>query len=357
MNFLSKIPSSGHQNATDTVAPPKAAHSLWISWNAHRRTTGLCAAWQVPLHIIRSERKGLGRWIDQAVETLKLLRQHRPEILFVQNPSLVLTVLATLSRRVFAYYLVVDAHNEGVRPFARPGAFVAWLTRRLLNGADVTIVTNAALARDVSIAGGRPLVLPDGLPVPPVPARKSRAMGDAPHVVVIASFRTDEPIAAILAAASTMPEIQFAFSGDARRFRKHHVELPPNVRFTGYLLDRLYWQLLSQAGVICDLTLKPDCLVCGAYEALAMAKPMVLSDNPPTREIFGSAAVLTGNEPESIAAALRTALEQRNQLAADAREVREEFRARWQTQADATWDVIRAGAAAASRLTAGGTHR
>ena len=35
-----------------------------------------------------------------------------------------------------------------------------------------------------------------------------------------------------------------------------------------------------------DLTLKPNCLVCGAYEALALQKPMVLTGNPATRDLF-----------------------------------------------------------------------
>jgi glycosyltransferase involved in cell wall biosynthesis len=309
------------------------------------------------LHIIRSKRNGLRRWIELAVDTLKLLHRHRPAILFVQNPSLALTVLAILSRRLFAYYLVVDAHNEGVRPFERPGSVVRRLTRGLLRGADATIVSNAALVRDVSTAGGRPLVLPDSLPVPPALPALRDVIEDAPHVVVIATFRADEPIPAIIAAAAKMPEIRFAFSGDAGKLRKTGIELPANVRLTGFLPDRAYWRLLAQTGVICDLTLKPDCLVCGAYEGLALAKPMVLSDNPPTREIFGRAAVLTGSGADEIEKALRTALEQRERLEASARGVREAFRARWQTQAAATWDAIRAGAVAASRPTPGGVHR
>ena len=349
MSLAGGVPSSGQRTTSSASDRPERTYALWVTWNAHRRTTGLCAAWGVPLHLIRSKRSRLGRWIEQVVDTHRLLRRHKPEILFVQNPSLALTVFATLNRRLFGYYLVVDAHNEGIRPFDRPGAFVGWLTRRLLKGADVTIVTNAALAKDVSTAGGRALVLPDSLPVPPLLAPTSRAIRGVADVVVIASFRSDEPIATIIAAAAAMPEISFAFTGDARRFREKATQLPANVRFTGFLLDHLYWQLLAQARVICDLNLKPDCLVCGAYEGLALAKPMVLSDNPPTREIFGPAAVLTGSAPDEIESALRAALEQRERLEANARELRETFRARWQTQAAATWDAIRAGAAASNR--------
>jgi glycosyltransferase involved in cell wall biosynthesis len=347
MRIVSRVPSSGQQATSSTADSPESTYALWISWNVHRRTTGLCAAWDLPLHVIRSRRGGL-RWVEQAVDTLKLLRRHKPAILFVQNPSLALTVLATLARRVFAYCLVVDAHNEGVRPFHRTGAFAGWLTRRVLRDADMTIVTNAALAPDVSAAGGRALVLPDSLPVPPLVPRP-RVMQNAPDIAVIASYRSDEPIGAILAAAATMPEIRFAFSGDPRKFIKKGINLPPNVRFPGYLVEKMYWQFLAQSRVICDLNLKPDCLVCGAYEGLALAKPLVLSDNPATREIFGRAAVLTSNEPEDIANALRTALEQGDELAANAAEVRETFRAQWQLQSAEAWNIIRTRAAAGKR--------
>ncbi len=329
----------------EAIAPTDSVFSqrlpwLWVSWNVHRRTTGLCAAWNVPLRVLRSAHTNrLRRWFDLASKTVALLRRHRPEILFVQNPSLALSLFAIAMRRLFGFYLVIDAHNEGVRPYDRQGAIVRWLTRRLLKGADLTIVTNAALARDVRAAGGRPLVLCDSLPVPSVLPGKLEF--EAPDVAVIATFRPDEPIAAIIEAAAKMPDVSFAFSGDARRFRIPENGLPANIRLTGFLPDPVYWKLLSEASVVCDLTLKPDCLVCGAYEALALGKPMVLSDNPATREIFGPAAILTGSAPAEIADALRRALEQREELAANARELRASFPTRWQPQSAETWNAIR----------------
>jgi hypothetical protein len=281
-------------------------------------------------------------------ETVQLLRTHRPELLFVQNPSLVLTVLAVLCRSLFSYSLVVDAHNEGVRPFDRPYAAIRWITRRLLRLADVTIVTNDALAADVRAAGGHPVVLADRLPEVPV-LRVTPAV-EAPDIAVIATYRPDEPIDAIMAAAETMPAVRFAFSGSAARYRKSSADLPSNVRLTGYLDELEFWNLLSCATVICDLTLKPDCLVCGAYEALALAKPMVLSESPVNRRVFGPAAIFTNDSPEDIAAALRTALDERERLAAGARELRRAYPIRWQADATAAWDSIQ------SRVTAGRRH-
>ena len=110
--------------------------------------------------------------------------------------------------------------------------------------------------------------------------------------------------------------------------------------------------MLARATVICDLTLKPDCLVCGAYEALAVGKPMVLSDNPPTRDLFGPAAVVTGDAPEAIAAALRAASHDCERLEAGARELRATFSARWQKLADAAWETIEAQCARGRRAAA-----
>jgi glycosyltransferase involved in cell wall biosynthesis len=343
------MPSPDHGIATVTAVPSRRLPALWISWNVHRRTTGLCAAWDVPLRIVRSAHTNrLRRWVGLGAETFTILRRYRPEILFVQNPSLALSIFAITTRRLFGLYLVIDAHNEGVRPYDRQGAFVHWVTRRLLKGADLTIVTNAALVSDVRAAGGRPLVLPDSLPVPSV--LPSKLDIPVPDVAVIATFRPDEPIEAIMEAAATMPEVRFAFSGDPARFRATRTRLPCNVQLTEFLPDPAYWKLLAQARVVCDLTLKPDCLVCGAYEALALAKPMVLSDNPATRRIFGPAAILTGSTPGEIAEALRKALDQEEQLEMNARELRQSFPARWQPQSAETWNAIRKAAADLTRV-------
>ena len=318
------------------------ASSLWVSWSPHRRTSGLCAAWNIPLHVLHPALPGPARWAALPLQTLRLLQRCRPDLLFVQNPSLALTTLAALCRPLFGYRLVVDAHNEGVRPYDRPYAFVEWLSRRLLKSADITIVTNDALAEDVRAAGGRPVTLPDSLPVVPASALTQPRTAAAADVAVVATFRRDEPIDAIIAAAAMLPDVRFALSGPAERYRGTPDTTPPNVRLTGFLDDPDYWELLAQAKVVCDLTLKPDCLVCGAYEALALGKPMVLSDDHATRQLFGPAAVLTQNSPEAIAAAVNRAIAERERLEAGAQELRESFGAEWHEKANAAWRRIEA---------------
>lgn len=319
--------------------------SIWITWHAHRRTTGLSAAWNVPLFVVESARSPPLGWLLKSAGTLRLMRRHRPDMLFVQNPSLLLTLLAVVARPLFAYRLVVDAHNEGVRPFDRPGRVIGRITRYLLGAANATIVTNDALAKDVRRAGGRPVILSDPLPEPPdigEPGNDSAVI----RVAVVATYRPDEPVEAIVAAAAMLPDIRFSFSGDPRRFLRDNPDLPPNVVLAGYLPDRAYWEFLARATIVCDLTLKPDCLVCGAYEGLALAKPLLLSDNPATRSTFGGAAMLTDADPDSIARTVRAAVLHREQLEDDARITRDRYRGQWQDNSVEAWNSICSAAGA-----------
>ncbi len=315
--------AAGRRPGSPSTAPRDA---LWVAWNDHRRTTGLCDAWDVPLEVVRAGIRGPLRWIELPLRTLGLLRRRRPATLFVQNPSLALTALAVLVRPLFGYRLVVDAHNEGVRPYDRPYRAVRWLTRRMLRAADWTVVSNAGLERDVIDAGGRALVLADPLPLAAATRKAARASVD---VVVVATYRPDEPIQALLDAAAALPDQRFAFTGDSRRFGRARPDIPNNVSLTGFLDDADYWDLLRQARVVCDLTLKPDCLVCGAYEALAVGRAMVLSDNVPTRALFGDAAVLTGSAPGEIAGAMRAALDRSDALSTAAARLRDRYPADW----------------------------
>jgi glycosyltransferase involved in cell wall biosynthesis len=318
-----------------------ATTTLWITWYPHRRTSGLCDRWRIPLEVVGARHEGVRKWLHQSLHTLRLLRHRRPDILFVQNPSLGLTILAKLVRPWGRYYLVVDAHNEGVRPYNRTGKWITWLTRRLLSSADVTLVTNDALARDVTAAGGRPLVLPDRLPTPPEfdtdPTAAKPATGE---VAVIATFAPDEPVRELLEAASSLPDVRFAITGKPANFERLRLQLPPNVRLTGFLEDAEYWQLLARAQVVCDLTLMPDCLVCGAYEALALGQPMVLSDNPPTRTLFGGAALFARPDAGNIATAIRDALGQQVLLRTGAQRTREAYRISWEEAASSVWEEI-----------------
>ncbi|MTI98605.1 MAG: glycosyltransferase family 4 protein [Marinobacter adhaerens] len=315
-----------------SLHPHKA---IWISWYPHRRTSGICQEWGVPLKVIDSSRDGVIGWLCKGLKTLNMLRRWKPEVLFVQNPSLGLTILAVLSRSYFKYFLVVDAHNEGVKPFVRSSTFVRRLVRFLLKHADRTIVTNESLARVVTEVGGRAIILPDPLPAPTfTPEYKTFDQQQTNNVVVICTYAPDEPISDILAAAEKLPDKSFVCTGNIEKFNRLGLSAPGNVRFTGFLPDKDYWALLLSADVICDLTLMPDCLVCGAYEALAVGRPMVLSANSATRELFGSVAILSEPTPSTIAGALKYAIDNKSELSKKTAKEAEVYKVKWTSRSE-----------------------
>lgn len=305
--------------------------ALGLTWFEHRRMTGLCEGLGIELHVIQSTRRGWRRYLSLVLPTLQLLRERKPEVLLVQNPSLVLTLLTTLVRPLFGYRLVVDAHNEGVEPYIHKTAAVLKITKWLLRMADLTIVTNSWLASTVERAGGSAFVLPDRLPQVEVAASPIVHDQASLRVAVIATYAPDEPIEAILEAARTLQsKVRLSFTGN---FHKLPLALrqgaPGNVDFKGFLDEEEYWTLLRQSDAVLDLSTMDNCLVCGAYEAVALGRPSILSDNPACRELFQGAAVFAGATTESIVQALQLLRADHQPLTLSTRATAEKLRQRW----------------------------
>lgn len=312
-------------------APPTV---IWISWLAHTRTSEICEALGIPLHTISPTHPGWRRYPGLIRRTLRLLRTQRPRVLIVPNPSLVLTLLCTLLRPIMGYRLIVDAHNEAVEPFLHDSPPMRWLARRLLAAADTTIVTNRALAKIVKDAGGTPLVLPDRIPTP-------RATGSQPlsarfNVVLIATFAEDEPYAEVFDAVGTFGDriTLFVTGNPARLGQSARAELPAHIVFTGFLPDADYWRLLMSADAVIDLTRMENCLVCGAYEAVAVERPAILSDTAAIREHFHRGVIYARNSSADIRQALERMLVDHATLADEIRLLKQDLTQRWSTQAD-----------------------
>jgi glycosyltransferase involved in cell wall biosynthesis len=196
---------------------------------------------------------------------------------------------------------VVDAHTGAFldrrwRHFQR---LQRWLCRR----AATTIITNTHLANMLSAEGADWTMLPD-VPVKYPPAA---APLEKPGflVAVICSFDTDEPVAVILETARALPDVTFRVTGDPRKVERMQLDLPPNLRLTGFLGNAAYGQLLRDADVVMALTTGKHKMLRAAYEAIYQGTPIIISESPMLREEFDTGAILVENTPESIGAAVR----------------------------------------------------
>jgi len=292
---------------------PTTTPVIWIDWARNLRTRSLAERLGVEVVEIRLSGNRLLRYLRSAARTVAAIRRTRPEVVIATNPSLALGFLLLLLRRWYGFVLVSDAHYVGVRDLH------GWpLFQRLLDfhnaSADLVIVTNDGHASYLLGHGCRAYICPD--PLPDLSTRGSVPLSVPPKsVFLVCSFESDEPYEAVFAAFARLRAqgYELFVSGNYKRAQVDPDRFPW-VHFLGYVPEAEYYSYLRSCSVILDLTTLEDCLVCGAYEAMAAGKPLVLSRTRALAQYFGAAAVLTDNTPEAIVANVEQAHLQRLEL-------------------------------------------
>jgi glycosyltransferase involved in cell wall biosynthesis len=305
---------------------------VWVAWERHRRATSLARLLDVPFCPLQSRQPRLLKHPLLAWRTIRLLLRERPSVLIVQNPSIVLALLALTLRPLFRYRLVVDAHNAAVQVGVGPLRHLAPLYRAVQRHADRIIVTNAPLADIVNDNGGRAIVLPDA--VPDFPGVRAGSHSSQRTVTFICSFAEDEPWLEAMSAVERLPEdvTMYVTGRIPTGLARTAVPKSPHLKLTGFLQDPDYISLLAGSDVIVDLTRREDCLVCGAYEAVALGVPLVLSDTAALRSYFRRGVVYAPNTASGIAASIREALERREALRGEVVALRSELAQDWSRQ-------------------------
>lgn len=279
-----------------------ATQAVWIDWGIHTRTRSLTAMLGVPLLEITGGRSRLSRYLSAGFQTLRSIISSRPKVVIATNPSIVLGYLLLFVRRILAFQLITDAHYFGVvAPNGNPlfQRALDWLNRK----ADLVIVTTDAHASMLGLAGAKTFVCQD--PLPTLPHLGPTPLIGGRSVFLVCSFDKDEPFEAAFRAFRELQAegIRLFVSGN---FAKAGID--PNdfawVSFLGFLSLEDYQRCLASSDLVIDLTSLENCLVCGAYEALAARKPLILSDSRALRDYFGNAALLTENSPEAIRASV-----------------------------------------------------
>jgi glycosyltransferase involved in cell wall biosynthesis len=168
------------------------------------------------------------------------------------------------------------------------------------------IVTLPSLEAPFRARGVTTMVIPDPLPDLVVPGSPAPAGDDAdgrPLVVAVCGWGLDEPIEALVASATGRPW-RLVLTGRARR----DLSPPPNVTLAGFLDERAYVELLARADAVVVLTERDDTLLSGAWEGIALERPLVLSGTAALRTTFGDGIVYVDADPASIAGGIDTVL-------------------------------------------------
>lgn len=304
---------------------------IWITWENQRRNRELAKALDIKIHELseidrignRFEKYATGIW-----KTLVLLANERPKIVFAQNPSIVLSFLLVCLKPFARFTVFIDAHNAGLFPKEGRSWLLGKISRYIQSSADLTIVTNEQLKRHVEGNGGRAFVLQDK--IPDIPIRKPSALKGEYNLLFICTYAEDEPYQEVFQAAGKLAQkVCIYVTGN---YKKKNISLesaPGNIIVTGFVPEEEYIQLLNSVDATMILTERENCLVCGAYETLAVGKPMILSDTTALREYFRKGAIYTRNNAADICNAVNMLVDNIEKLRIDASCISKELGIEW----------------------------
>lgn len=218
-----------------------------------------------------------------------------------------------------------------------------WLSKATLKYADLTIVTNDYLRSYINSFSGRAAVLPDKLPA--LETVEKKPLKGLINYVFVATFSEDEPIEEMIAAASVIDESKHIYiTGNYRKYKNIanlQSTLPENVTLTGFISEEEYRSLLSSADVIIVITTQEHTLTCGAYEAVALEKPMILGNTNTIKSYFSMGALYTSVSPDDLAAKINEAGENTARLQAEVKKLKALLETSWKLEFDTVKNIIR----------------
>nr|WP_284048189.1 glycosyltransferase [Marinobacter sp. ATCH36] len=283
-----------------------------------------------------TKRKGILRYIILTFRTVNFLIKSRPTLVFCQNPSVVLSFLCVILKPIFRYNLIVDRHSSFRFETRNHQGFTVRIFHAIsdytIRKADLTIVTNLVLAKFIKICGGRPFVLPDPLPI----FDQSPKEGD--YFVFISSMGLDENLHEVLSAFRAMPNEKLYVTGNYEAaVLKGDIslcDLPDNIELTGFVPESDYVDLISRSKSLIVYTSNEYTITCGAYEAVAICKPMILSNTSTISKFFSGGAVYVSGDVESFMSAVREVRSNEEKLKNDVGEFKSYYIEFWRRLAD-----------------------
>lgn len=274
---------------------------LWITWEHQVRNISMSRLMGCDYVELESKSSRMVRYFMLGWKTIRLLGSGKYEVIFFQNPSIMLGLICALYKKLNPACLFVgDFHNAALEP-GQLRFINAFIARTI----DITLVSNRNLFAHVETMGGVPFAFPDPIPLPE--QKNILPPGQASYILFISSWADDEPINNVLDAfiMSGLWEnsIELRITGRVKlaklnKPREYYERY--NIKFLGFVSESDYWQELANASLNIDLTTRDDCLVCGAYEAISVSAPILLSNNAASLDYFGKYARFTDNSVADI---------------------------------------------------------
>ncbi len=283
--------------------------TIWLTWHISARSRNLSKVLNIPIYEYFENRSIFTRHLFSSIWTIYFLIKNKPKVVIIHYSFLLLVVLGLYKKVIFNHMVIIaDVHTKGLRRSVK-GILskLFWhIKKTSFIAVDLAIITNTGMIKDIEILNKNYLILPDK-----IPENVDVEISDEKekYCVNISSFAIDEPYEEIFEVAKLLDdEIKLFWTGKKPDHYKLPDKLPSNIIFTGYVSFDDYYNLIGNANCILALTTEEDCLQSGAYEALSVGVPMVISDTNALQEYFSDAAIYTSHKPIDIANNIKKAI-------------------------------------------------
>jgi hypothetical protein len=226
---------------------------------------------------------------------------------------------------LFQKKLVIDAHTGAWYGIWK----IFWpLNKFVMQKSSLVIVTNNFLKSELEKTHIHAFVLEDK--IPDLKKGKKIKLKRGVNIAVINTFSEDEPVKEILNAARKLSRINFYITGRLIYAKPEFIsDKPKNVIYTDFLPESEYINLLTSVDAVMVLTKWNYTILSGAYEAVALNKPLIISDWPVLKRIFNKGTVYTDNSVDNIINAVKLVIKEKQKLKKEIRILKDGYSKKW----------------------------
>lgn len=290
------------------AAEASGGKRVWISWNRQRRNIGLARSVNATLYMSELRLPRCLRLVAEFFNSWMIILREKPDICFVMNPSIFASWWMARLKKVYGFILVTDLHTVNIRLEGINKKIFLYFFRKGLRDSDMVIVTNPLYRQEILPYNQQVVCIPDQLPRLRSGSVRTKGLvvegkGQVP-LLVVSSFAEDEPLDELVSLDNELSPFHLYITGNWKK----RYQTPPTTRhitFLGYMADDVYDELLLSVDGIIVLTTVEGCLCCGAYEAFAAEKPLILSNTRALRDFFEDGPIYTEHEPAALLTAFR----------------------------------------------------
>ena len=122
---------------------------IWITWENQRRNHTLSSHLNAKLIQLNIRRSRFIRYLILPVYTIFIILRNSKNVVFTQNPSLVLSFISVTMGRLLGTPVIVDAHFAGLFPAEGKSGLLNSIAKYIIKNAKATIVTTSDLKNHV----------------------------------------------------------------------------------------------------------------------------------------------------------------------------------------------------------------